>query len=149
EKYLFKNMSKLLSDLSTIEKNDDFINKIFYFFMVNCVYILIYTISMFFIESIGKIAVKKATDNIFGKFFSAKLSTIPQKKYEYDVMSIVYHSDNVDSSIRNLFIEFPRKILASWHFLVALNELSMEVMVYCLFINILFIGANILISIIR
>lgn len=69
----------------------------------------LYASTMFIIEAIGKHAVRNAANNISRNLLHAKLSEITTQDYEHDIMSIVHHSENVSATIRNLFIEFPKK----------------------------------------
>ena len=145
DKLLAKNISKILSK----PNDNDFSKELFGHLYQNLYYLIIYAITMLIIESIGKLAVKYAITKQTNALLKADLSKISKQEYEQKITAVVHHSENVTSAIRNLFIEFPRKIVACHHFLIALTELSWEVMLYCTMANLLFVLATIGISYVR
>ncbi|XWV24867.1 ABC transporter [Tupanvirus deep ocean] len=145
DKHLTKRIPKILAN-----QNDyAFSVELFNILLINIGYLILYAITMFIIETIGKLAVKNAINRTSEKMLKVDLSKISKKQYEHDIVSIVHHGENVTSAIRNLFIEFPRKIVACHHFLVALRELSFEIMIYCTIVNIIFVLMTITISHVR
>ena len=137
--------------ISVLENKDDniFSKELSELIFTNAYHLIIYSITMFVIEAIGKYSIKNAVNYTANKMIHTDLSTIKQQKYEHNITSIVHHSENINLAIRNLFIEFPRKILASYHFMVALKELSWKIMLYCVISNIIFIAITFAISFIR
>lgn len=142
DKYLTKRIPKILANIDDTNFSNELINIL----ISNVKYLIIYAISMFVIEIIGKLAIRNAVNNITEKMLKINLSKISNKQYEHEIISIVQHSENVSAGIRNLIIELPRKIVACYYFLVALHELSLEIMFYCTVANILFILVTIGIS---
>lgn len=59
------------------------------------------------------------------------------------------HASHVNYTIINLFIEIPRKIIATMHFIIAINDLSYHIMIYCMVSNILFIIITFIITELR
>ena len=145
DKHLIKSIPKILSNTN----DDEFINELFAILISNLGYLILYAITMFIIELIGKLAVKNAVSNSVNKLLNADLADISQAEYERKILSIVHHSENVTSAIRNLFIEFPRKIIACRHFLIALGELSSDIMIYSTGVNIVFAIIIIVICFVR
>lgn len=145
EKYLAKSIPKILSNYD----DNTFYYELSTILLNNILYLVLYAITMFIIETIGKMAIMNAINNISKKLLKSDLSTISKKKYEHNVVSIVHHSENVSSAIRNLFIEFPKKVIVCYHFLVVLYELSFQIMLYCVAANMLFIVIAIFISFCR
>lgn len=134
DKHLIKSIPKILSNTN----DNEFVNELFGILISNLGYLILYAVTMFIIELIGKLAVKNAVSNSINKLLNANLANISQTEYEKKILSIVHHSENVTSAIRNLFIEFPRKIIACRHFLIALGELSSDIMLYSTGVNIIF-----------
>jgi ABC-type bacteriocin/lantibiotic exporter with double-glycine peptidase domain len=142
DKYLTKSIPGILANPNNLTFSSELTNIL----MVNVGYLMLYAVTMFAIEAIGKIAIRNAINNISKKLLKADLTKISKTQYEHEILSVVHHSENITSVIRNLFIEFPRKIVASYHFMVALKELSFEIMIYCTIANILFILTIIIIT---
>lgn len=145
EKQLAKNIPKILSN----SNDDEFITQLTTILLLNVGYLILYAITMFIIETIGKIAIRNAINDISRKLLNIDLSKISKKQYEHNVTSIIHHSENISSAIHNLFIEFPKKFVACYHFLIVLKELSFEIMLYCIAANVLFVLITIGISIVR
>ena len=112
----------------------------------NMGYLLFYIFTVIGIEIISKLAVKNAVNKKGRNILNAKLDCLSKLEYEYMVTSLVHHTDNVSNGVKNLFIEFPRKLIACCHFLIALQEIGWDVMIYCTLINIIFAGMVIGIS---
>lgn len=115
----------------------------------NVFYLLLYAITMAIVESIGKLALRNAVNGIVNKMLYIDLQTIQKKDYEHKITSIVHHADNISTAVHNLFVEFPRKAVTTVHFLIALQELSMELMLYCIIANLLFTVITVFITFIR
>lgn len=145
EKHLAKSIPKILAN------NDDneYSKELMTILLQNIGYLIIYAITMFIIEAIGKMAIRNAVNDTAKNLLETDLTRTAKKDYERNMTSIVHHSDNVSSAIRNLFIDFPKKIVACHHFLVALKELSFEIMLYSIMANVLFVLMIIGISYIR
>lgn len=143
---------KLLKNLPLIMDNNDddvFLQNIFTLFL-NCIfYLLIYIISMIMIEKIGKIAVKNASIRAYQIFLNIDLQFIKKIDYEKDVSAIVHHSENVSLAIHNMFVEFPKKVISSIHFIFVLQELSTDILLYCIIVSIIFICLSYIISNLR
>ncbi|XWV26115.1 zinc ABC transporter ATP-binding protein [Tupanvirus soda lake] len=145
DKYLTKRIPRILANPDNYKFSTELTNIL----LINIGYLILYAITMLIIETIGKLAIRNAINSTSEKMLNIDLSKISKKQYEHDIVSIVHHSENVTSAIRNLFIEFPRKIVACHHFLIALRELSFEIMMYCTIANIIFVLMTITISYIR
>jgi len=145
DKYLTKIIPKILAN----PDDTAFSKELYIILFQNIGYLIMYALTMLIIEAIGKLAVKNAIIEISKKLLEADLSEISKKEYEHQMTSVIHHGDNVSSAIRNLFIEFPRKIIACCHFLLALHELSVEIMIYCTLANILFVSVSLVISFAR
>ena len=145
DKLLIKNIPKILSNTN----DNQFSTELFNILIDNLYYLIIYAVTMLVVESICKLAIKNAITKKTNRLLNADLSKISKQSYEHEMTSVVHHAENVTSAIRNLFIEFPRKIVACHHFLLALTELSRTIMVYCTMANILFVVITIGISYVR
>jgi ABC-type bacteriocin/lantibiotic exporter with double-glycine peptidase domain len=145
DKILTKNIPKILAQ----NDSNQFENEFFYALSKNLIYLLLYALTMFLIEMIGKLAIRNAINGAIKQLLFADLSTISKKEYERQMTSVVHHGENVTSAIRNIFIEFPRKVISCYHFLHALEELSWEIMIYCTFSSFLFVMITIVISFVR
>lgn len=145
DKHLIKSVPNILKN----PDDNEFLQELSSILLQNMQYLILYMITMFIIEMISKLAIRNANNKISKKLLKADLSKISKKQHEHDITSIVHHSENVSSAIHNLFIEFPRKIVACHHFMIALRELSFEIMLYCTITNLLFVSLTIGISFIR
>lgn len=145
DKHLIKNIPKILANV----EDQAFFSEITNLLASNLGYLIIYAITMLVIETIGKLAVRNAVNDSVNKLLHANLKHISQKDYEHNILSIVHHSENVTSAIKNLFIEFPRKIVACHHFLLALKELSRDIMIYSTMVNIVFVLIILVICFVR
>lgn len=141
EKYLNK-------QILTILQLPNALNELSIILLTSIIYLLIYSITMFFIEMYGKLAIKNAIMHISKKLLNADLTHIKKKDYEKNILSLVKHSDNITSIITSIFIEFPRKIIACTHFVIAINDLG-TTMLYCIIINILILSISYILSCIR
>jgi ABC-type bacteriocin/lantibiotic exporter with double-glycine peptidase domain len=142
DKYLTKQIPKILTN----PNDNHFFEELIGILLKNIGYLILYAMTTFIIETIGKLAIKNAINKTIEKILKTDLSKITKKQYEHDIVSVVHHSENISSAIRNLFIEFPRKIIACYHFLMALKELSVQIMLYCILVNILFVLLTVSIS---
>jgi ABC-type Mn2+/Zn2+ transport system ATPase subunit len=101
---------------------------------------------MIIIEIIGKTAVNNSIRKASNQMLNAKLNSITNIEYEHKINSIIHHGKNLIGCVRNLFIEFPRKAVACYHYIIALNELSFEIMIYCTVVSIIFTIVSLIIS---
>lgn len=145
------NMDKELSkSIADILVNDfRFNNDLSYLIMANIGYLISYNILMVIIEAIGKNAVKNAVDKATCRMLDSKLDNITNFEYEKKINSIIHHSNNLLACIRNLFIEFPRKAIACHHYMIALQELSFEIMIYCTVVSLIFSLISVYVSYFR
>ena len=147
DKELTIKLPKIITKLQDFEAS--FPNELITILMQNFWYLTLYTVTLFIIESIGKLAVRNAVNKTYHTLLNADLNSITKKDYEYTLTSIIHNEENLLSCINNLFIEFPRKIIASLHFIIALYQLSFTIMLYCLLANLLFIVFNMIIMFAR
>lgn len=146
--YLKSERDIVMNILQAITQSNDteFLDILIKMIITNIICLAIYTVTALMIEIVGKIAVKTAVDHSSIVLLNTELNTVTKKEYERKVLSIVHHSENVTSAIRNLFIEFPRKIIITWYFLSAVYNINLELMVYCVLVNIAYVSVNIFIS---
>lgn len=142
---LVKKIPSILANLD----DQEFFSLLINLLATNLIYLLVYTITVFIIETIGKLAAKNAVQEASRQLLNADLQKISQNKFEHDINSIIHHYDNINSVIKSLFIDFPRKIMASYHFILALNNLSITIMIYCLLANASFIVIVMILSYFR
>lgn len=117
--------------------------------LLNIGYLIAYNMFMVIIEYIGKLAVQNASIKAIRQFLNIKLSEITTQEYEMQVNSIIHHNKNLLSCVKNLFIEFPRKAVACYHFIYALYELSWTIMIYCIVVSITFTLISLFLSYLR
>ena len=134
-----KNIIKKIPAIIGENENDDWSYILLQMIATNIIYLLIYAISMTGIEFLGKSAIKNANMNCVKKIMNVNLNNITKSDYEHVTVSLTTHTVCVNDAIRNLFIEFPRKMLACIHFIMVINDLSFQIMVYCLISNIIFV----------
>ncbi|CAH6419845.1 Zinc ABC transporter [uncultured virus] len=132
DKQLSKSISEILKDQSRFD------NELPALILTNIGYLISYNIFMIAIEILGKSAVQIASQKATKRMLNAKLDSITDVEYEQKVNSIIHHNKNLLACVRNLFIEFPRKTIACYHFIIALYELSFEIMIYCSLVSLTF-----------
>jgi ABC-type lipoprotein export system ATPase subunit len=136
----------ILRTIPTIFAKDDFVQELFTMLISQVWLLTLYTTASTLIEMIGQLAVSNATSHMVNMVLRIDLSTISQAEYEIRTTSIIHHNKNVIAAIRNIFIEFPRKLIACYYFISVLREISNELMLYCLMMNIIFIIIPVVVS---
>lgn len=133
-----KNFTRLIPKILAQVDDDVFYSELLVNLAQNLGFLLLCIGADVVTEIITKLAIKNAVDKASQSLLRVKLNTIAKSEYEYAITSLTHHIDNVTSAVHNIFIEFPRKALACYHFVLALTDLSWNVMIYCTVINILF-----------
>jgi ABC-type Mn2+/Zn2+ transport system ATPase subunit len=129
-----------------INKNIDNFDTIFYNLIQMFAYILIYSLTTCVIITLGKLAVLNAKAKSVEILLKINLQTISTTEYNRQTLSLIPHSNNINNVINSLFIELPRKIMACYHFIIALYDLNLSIMVYCLITNLIFITISIILA---
>jgi len=145
EKKLLKSIPKILSNPNELESNGELISIL----LTNVGCLALYLGTMCLIETLGKLAVRNAFDATSAKLLRVDTTKYDKATYEHEMASLVHHRENLISAVKNLFVEFPRKFVSCLHFLVALYELSFQVVCYCVVANCIFLIASVIISIFR
>jgi ABC-type lipoprotein export system ATPase subunit len=112
-------------------------------------HLTIYAASMLVIDVLGRVAVRNAMTTTISQLLHAHLPSYTQKDYERLCLSVGEHGDNVANSVKNLFIELPKKVVTTLHFVLALRDLSTSVMVYCVGASAILLVLTSCISILR
>ena len=95
EKHLAKNIPKILAN----SNDHEYAKELLTILLQNIGYLILYAITMFIIEAIGKMAIRNAINDISKNLLETDLSKVSKKDYERNITSIIHHSENVSSAI--------------------------------------------------